>query len=105
MVLKFGGFIGLALLVLTSCSAGESDSSNTPVSVGKELYENSCTACHGVDGELGAGGASNLAKSKLSSDEIRVIIENGRGAMLPQKDAYESDSDLEEIVNHVISLR
>ena len=100
MVLRFG--IILLAGFLASCSEG------TPVdetSVGEEIYKNSCAACHGIDGKLGAGGAQDLTKSVLSEDAIKEIISKGRGAMPAQSNVVENDADMDEVVAHVMALR
>lgn len=48
---------------------------------GDDLYQQSCSQCHG--GDLVSGGAPDLNKigSKFSKDDILGIIENGKGNM------------------------
>lgn len=48
---------------------------------GKAVFETACTACHGVDGKLMAGGAKDITLSKLTVDERIVLITKGKGLM------------------------
>ncbi|MBU5267195.1 cytochrome c551 [Virgibacillus proomii] len=90
-------------LVLGACGGGDDDDAskepadkgdaNTEESAEKggavdtaaaeEVYENNCASCHGAD--LSGANGPDLTKvgSKLSSDEIADIIENGQGSMPP----------------------
>ncbi|AKQ46674.1 hypothetical protein TH63_15255 [Rufibacter radiotolerans] len=47
----------------------------------KAIYTNLCAACHGQDGQKGAGGAANLAVSTLTPEGRQEVIANGRGLM------------------------
>lgn len=100
MVLRLGIIVLIGFL--SSCSEGTVGSK---ASVGEEIYKNSCAACHGMDGKLGAGGAQDLSKSIISEEAIREIISKGRGAMPAQNSVVENESDMDEVVEHVIELR
>jgi mono/diheme cytochrome c family protein len=50
-----------------------------PAATGAELYVQLCAACHGADGEGGAG--PPLAALGLSDDEVSTLIAEGRGSM------------------------
>jgi mono/diheme cytochrome c family protein len=50
---------------------------------GQELYNASCTSCHGADGKLGLMGAPDLSVSSLDIANRIEIIKNGKGAMAP----------------------
>lgn len=76
-----------------------------PVGRGKELYENNCMACHGIDGALGAGGAFDLKESVLSDQEVAEIIENGRKGMPPHSHVYKNEQELDSLVEYVRILR
>lgn len=91
-------------LVLGACGGGDDDDAskepadkgdaNTEESTEKEggavdtasaekVYESNCASCHGAD--LSGANGPDLTKvgSKLSSDDIADIIENGQGSMPP----------------------
>ena len=68
----------LALGVLGGCTA------SNEYLVGEELYERSCVACHGVDGEGGIGsdiGGGSNTDLNLSDDQIAGVITIGPGNM------------------------
>ena len=79
-------------LVLGACGGGnDDDASKEPADKGdanteesaEKVYESNCASCHGAD--LSGANGPDLTKvgSKLSSDEIADIIENGQGSMPP----------------------
>ena len=49
---------------------------------GRKVFKQNCVVCHGLDGKLGANGSKDLALSKMSLDERKAIIKNGKGAMV-----------------------
>ncbi|MYL33443.1 c-type cytochrome [Pontibacillus yanchengensis] len=57
---------------------GESSSANP-----EQIFKNNCASCHGSD--LSGGVGPNLQKvgSKLSVEDIKGIITNGKGSMPP----------------------
>ncbi|BDG45802.1 MULTISPECIES: cytochrome c551 [Parageobacillus] len=80
-------FIGASLL-LAACGGGNDASNNNndngggaTASAAEEIFQQNCSSCHGKD--LSGGAGPNLQKvgSKYSKDEIKKIIENGRGSM------------------------
>lgn len=96
-------------IVLTSCSSEESETALGEV-VTEELtpqlrFERNCAACHGCNGKLGVGGAFDLTESTLDASEIENVIRNGRLGMPPQGQAFESDQELKDLTDYVISLR
>ncbi|MBB5326220.1 cytochrome c551 [Anoxybacillus tepidamans] len=73
-------------LVLAACGGGNGasnnkDSGGSTASAAEQVYQQSCASCHGqnLEGKIGP----NLQKvgSKYSKDEIKQIIEKGRGGM------------------------
>lgn len=72
------------------------------VTGGKEIYSSKCVSCHGDDGAKQALGATNLALSTLSDDEVKNVITNGRKGM----QAYKLEpAQLDSVVGYVKSLR
>lgn len=45
------------------------------------IYDKNCAKCHGKTAEGRHFGGPSLATSKLSADEIRAVISNGKGRM------------------------
>jgi len=70
---------------------------------GATLYEKyTCAACHGSNGEGGAGPVLNQVE--LPADEIAQVIRDGRGAMMSYKPDAMPDSELDAIVKYVQAL-
>jgi quinoprotein glucose dehydrogenase len=59
---------------------------------GQALYITNCSACHGID-RKGGGAFPNLVNigDKLSADDIRLVLQNGRGRMPPFQSLPEWD--------------
>ncbi len=110
MVLTRFLFIGIPILVLNACSTEQVsdsttvDESNVVVS-GKKIYDNNCMACHGSDGKLGAGGALDLSTSKMSTEEMSTIIDEGRNGMPPHKHVCKTQEEKDSLVSFVLNLR
>lgn len=88
MAMLFG-----SALILGACGGGEetvepaetpteSSEEGTAAVNAEEVVQQNCISCHGENLE-GAGNfpALNDVGSRLSQDEIRSVIENGKGAM------------------------
>lgn len=71
---------------------------------GKAIFEQVCAVCHGKDGALGAGGAANLAASKLTDEQKKNIILNGKGLMAAYKDQL-SESDIDAVTAYINTLK
>jgi len=71
---------------------------------GKKIYLHHCTSCHGRKGKLGLKGAANLQKSTLDDEIVKYIIQNGKGNMLPYKDAF-NDEELRKLIKFVKTMR
>lgn len=48
---------------------------------GQKIFKQYCVACHGIYGDMGVGGAANLAASTLGVEERVLVITNGRNTM------------------------
>ena len=109
-MLRFISFIWLVALSLTSCNENKSPQQNTSSQTAPQtkrinaqsLYMSKCVACHGADGKLGAAGAKNLAETKLSVDEVKHQIINGKGAMPPFGNQL-SEEEIQAIADYVLT--
>src|ERR1700761_2229205 len=90
------------LFVFASCNSGNTYSAKSTTddtarvmntSRGKELFEEKCSACHGLNGDGMNNGAANLQVNKLDSIAIILTIQNGKRTMPPFKDAI-ADTDM-----------
>ncbi|CEG29050.1 cytochrome c551 [Bacillus sp. B-jedd] len=77
----------LALLMGTSmvlAACGGSDGGGKESASGgdpEKMYQQKCSGCHGAELKGGAGPDLTKVGSALSKDEIKDIIENGKGGM------------------------
>jgi len=53
----------------------------TAAATPEEIYQQACIGCHGQNYEGGMGPALKGVGDKLSIDEIKNVIQNGRGSM------------------------
>ncbi|MDJ0924957.1 MAG: cytochrome c [Acidimicrobiia bacterium] len=89
----------VGLLLLAGCAAAEDDL------YGKDLYDRSCAACHGIDGTgaisdgIGTGTNTDL---NLTDDQIAGVIVVGPGNM-PGFPRF-SPEQVESLVDYVRSL-
>lgn len=103
-------FVWLAALSFTSCNENKPSQQNTSNQTAPQvkkidaqsLYMAKCVACHGADGKLGAAGAKNLAETKLSVDEVKQQIINGKGAMPPFGNQLTED-EIQAIADYVLT--
>ncbi len=63
-------------------------------------YQQKCALCHGVDGVSKMPGVPKLVETKLTAEQIRVIIQNGRGKM-PKITLGASQKD--EVVQYIVT--
>jgi cytochrome c6 len=109
MVLKNVLLLGIVGLLFFACKdtaqSPENISKQTPSEQGASLYTMHCAQCHGEDGKLGASGAKDLSKSRLSDAHITTIIKNGKGAMPSMKALLESDENINLVLSHIKGLR
>jgi uncharacterized membrane protein SirB2 len=105
--LLFVGIYGLAEMAkkrpYTDNNVDLSKISEGSIQHGEQLYSKNCKICHGAEGDMGLGGASNLKNSTLTDTEIVNVISNGRGNMAAYKQL--NDQELEALKNYLITLR
>ncbi len=67
--------------------------------LGEELYELSCSGCHGLDGAGGYGGPNLLDQT---DDHIADFIQNGEGNMPAFPDF--TNQDIADVIAHIRTL-
>lgn len=83
MVLK--GFLQIivAAFLLSACTAEPTVIGSDAPPDAQRLYAIHCAACHKADGLGGISGAKNLRETVLDEEQIRLVIANGQGDMMP----------------------
>ncbi len=71
---------------------------------GKQLYQQYCRNCHGVDGAAGLSGAKNLQTSMISDADAKMQIKNGKGNM-PAYEKALNEKQIDAVLTHIKSLR
>ena len=78
--------LALSLVFLFSCNNTKKETIPVLEKIdGKDIFNNRCTSCHGMNGKLGFSGAKDLTKSLLTITQIEYQVTNGKGAMTPFK--------------------
>ncbi|WP_347157330.1 SirB2 family protein [Pontibacter chitinilyticus] len=78
--------------------------SETQLANAKAIYTQACANCHGATGAKGVGGATNLTKSKLSLNDRKNVIANGRGLM-PAFNSQLSEPEVEMLAAYTLTLK
>ncbi len=76
----------------------------TPGVDGRKVFKQNCVVCHGLDGKLGANGSKDLGVSKMSLDERKAIIKNGKGAMVGLGTLLKPD-EIEAVAQYTLKLK
>lgn len=107
MVLKFGLFL-VVIASLSACSNSTIEIEKVEkitIPNGENLFLRSCASCHGCDGSLGMSGALDLSKSTMTFNEMKFVIEKGKGAMPRFKEMLSKEGELDAVVEHVRTLK
>lgn len=102
--------VGIAMLgaAVTLHSAPKGDAT-----AGQDIFTKKCKTCHGADGNGNPGVAKLLGVTftplssdevqKMSDDDIKKIITEGKGKMKPVKDLTDADKD--NVIAYVRTLK
>jgi len=107
MVLKF--FVGLiAIIALFGCNSTDIDrkkSTSEALPDGEKLFIQNCASCHGCDGTLGMSGAHDLSISTMTFNEMKFVIEKGKGSMPRFREMLSAEGELDAVVEHTLTLK
>ncbi|RFU65735.1 cytochrome c550 [Peribacillus glennii] len=79
-MLSFKG-LGDAKDLAKEKEGGEKKTEQTASAKPEDIYQQNCVSCHGDQYQGGVGPALKGIGSKLSEDEVKNTIQNGKGAM------------------------
>ena len=104
MVLGIGLIFALSLIGNTESErAGGNGGDDPSVAMApEEIYSSKCSQCHGGNYEGGAGPQLAGVGERLSPEEIRDVLVNGRGAM-PK--GLVSEANLDDMVEWLSNLK
>ncbi len=97
----------LALFILSWACQDKEGSGNAAKEIaqdGQSIFKKQCVTCHGLQGDMGAGGAANLRQSQLSVEERIMVITKGRNAMQPYEAILSADQ-IKEVAQYTMMLR
>lgn len=69
------------------------EGSTDNASAAEDIFKSNCASCHGADLSGGAGPDLTKVGSDHSADDIKDIIQNGKGGMPAQKQVTGDDLD------------
>lgn len=106
------GWAIAAMLAATGCGGSASGGSidpqfegpvrSTNVEGGQVAFDRFCGSCHPGGG---AGMGPNLKDMNAAPGKVRHVVRNGDGRMPPIPASELSDSDLEDVLAYMVSLR
>ncbi|MBX2873499.1 MAG: cytochrome c [Saprospiraceae bacterium] len=103
--IAIGLFLSLFILSWGCQNNGGSGAAETElVQDGQSIFKKQCVTCHGLKGDMGAGGAANLRESQLSVEERIVVITKGRNAMQPYEEVLSAEQ-IEAVAQYTMVLR
>lgn len=82
---------------------GAMSKANGDMSEGQVIYSSLCTDCHGKDGKKGAFKSPDLTQSKLTNDQKKARISNGKGIMRGYSKVLNED-EIEQVVTYINGL-
>ncbi|MGE7779362.1 cytochrome c550 [Peribacillus sp. NPDC097264] len=68
----------------------------------EDIYKQNCISCHGDAYQGGVGPALKGVADRLSEDEVKEVIANGRGAMPP---GLVDESNLDAMAKYIHGLK
>jgi len=71
---------------------------------GEKIYKTYCITCHGIAGDMGASGAHDLSKSKLSVEERVQVVTNGRNTMVGFKSLLKPEQ-IQAVAAYTLKLK
>ena len=71
---------------------------------GERIYRQYCVTCHGLSGNMGAGGAFDLTVSALTVEERVIVVTNGRNAMASFKKLLSEDK-IKAVAEYTMTLK
>lgn len=107
MVLKIIAF-SLVVVAISGCASSVIDEKKTTtieLPDGEKLFVQNCASCHGCDGTLGMSGAHDLSKSTMTFNEMKFVIEKGKGSMPRFKEMLSGEGELDAVVEHTLTLK
>ncbi|MFT5580772.1 MAG: cytochrome c5 [Psychromonas sp.] len=105
MVLRISLFFSLLLIGCNSPISQKGFEESEFKLNASDLFEIHCSNCHGMKGNLGNSGAKDLSKSQFTIAQIKEIVSEGKKAMPPLGELIANPSEMDSIVNYVLSLR
>jgi quinoprotein glucose dehydrogenase len=87
---------------LEAAARGRRGGAAGPALPGQAVFQQNCQPCHGAN-RAGTPNGANLigVASRLSADDIRSIVQNGRGRMPPMP--HVTQTDLNDVVTFVLT--
>lgn len=71
----------------------------------EEIYQQNCSSCHGQNYEGAVGPALKGVGEKISVDQIKETIKNGKGGVMPAFSGTLTDEQIAEMAQWVSKLK
>lgn len=94
------GFLTVAA-VLAPPAAAQTDTAETGVAAGDELYATNCALCHGAEGEAVTSMFPNLVGSPNLEDPYNIVVNVIAGVAVMPAFPWLTDAEIAALANHV----
>lgn len=94
--------VSVVALMASACSQGVTlpDDADEQLFQGQAVYQQRCAQCHGGDGAGGIGFNIQEIETRLSDEEQRAVVVDGRNGRMPAFGATLSESDIDAVVRY-----
>ena len=100
----FSAIMALGLLAACEGNTPVSQETATPLERGETVYARYCAVCH-PGGRAGSGPSLIALAPRLTDEQIEYAVRHGKNRMPGYKETDISDTDLDNIVLYIRSLK
>lgn len=93
--------VGVAVILAVACAQEPPlpEGADAEIIVGHEVYGARCARCHGADGGGGIGPSLQEIETRLTDDEQRDVLRNGRKSM-PRFDSVLDATEIDAVIRY-----
>ncbi len=92
---------GATCVLFTGCSSPSTVDPETGHVSGELVFQRYCVSCHGMGGQLKAGGKIQLQHTKMTDSLLRQTILYGKNNAMPAYKKMLSDEETTAVINYI----
>ena len=97
--------VSILLVPIVMAACGDSGGpGGSDVARGQQVYQRYCNVCH-PGGNAGAGPAITVLAPRLSDDQIKAAIRQGKNRMPPYNERDIPEADLASLVSYIRTIK